>query len=93
MHLLFSKLNEITPWLDGGLMYGVAKAWADALRSFKDGKLATSQKGNWPQENDIGLPLANPPPPSYHKLLDAKRFFSMSFQNTFIGEVNIDNFM
>ncbi len=57
-------------------MYGVAKAWADALRSFKDGKLAKSEDGNWPQENEIGLPMANPPPPANHKLFDAKRFFS-----------------
>ena len=57
-------------------MYGVAKAWADALRSFKDGKLAKSEDGNWPAENEIGLPMANPPPPANHKLMDAKRFFS-----------------
>ena len=29
-------MNEITPWLDGGLTYGVSKAWADGLRLFKD---------------------------------------------------------
>jgi dual oxidase len=57
-------------------MYGVAKAWADALRSFKDGKLARSKLGNWPQENDIGLPMANPPPPAIHDLKNADRFFS-----------------
>ena len=57
-------------------MYGVAKAWADALRSFEGGKLAKSKKGNWPAENDIGLPMANPPPPANHKLMDAKRFYS-----------------
>ncbi|XP_046845729.1 dual oxidase 2-like isoform X2 [Xenia sp. Carnegie-2017] len=72
------QLNEITPWLDGGLMYGVAKAWADALRSFQDGKLAHSKYGTqWPHENEIGLPMANPPPPANHKLKDAKRFFKL----------------
>ena len=28
-------MNEITPWIDGGLTYGVSKAWADALRLLK----------------------------------------------------------
>ena len=76
MFYFFHKLNEITPWIDGGLMYGVAKAWADALRTFQDGKLSKSKKGNWPEENFIGLPMANPPPPAKHKLKNAERFFS-----------------
>ncbi|XP_018017793.1 uncharacterized protein LOC108674361 [Hyalella azteca] len=33
-------LNEITPYLDGGLVYGTAKGWADALRTFSNGSLA-----------------------------------------------------
>ena len=28
-------MNEITPWIDGGLTYGVSKAWADGLRLFR----------------------------------------------------------
>ena len=29
------QMNEITPWIDGGLTYGVSKAWADGLRLFR----------------------------------------------------------
>eukprot|EP00850_Spirogloea_muscicola_P024687 SM001297S26186 [mRNA] locus=s1297:60:1959:- [translate_table: standard] len=36
---LYDPNCTVTPWIDGGLMYGTAKAWCDALRSFKDGKL------------------------------------------------------
>ncbi|XP_033120574.1 dual oxidase 2-like isoform X2 [Anneissia japonica] len=71
------QLNEITPWMDGGLVYGTTKAWADALRSFKDGKLAG---GEFPEKNTIGLPMANPPPPAEsadHKLRDVTRFFKL----------------
>ena len=33
------QLNEITPWMDGGLVYGPFKAWTDAIRSFDNGEL------------------------------------------------------
>ena len=72
-------MNEITPWIDGGLMYGTTKAWADALRSFKNGRLAdNSAEGEpqFPQRNTIGLPFANPPNPAEHMYRDAKRYFS-----------------
>ncbi|XP_070541735.1 dual oxidase 2-like isoform X2 [Ptychodera flava] len=74
------QLNEITPWIDGGLMYGINKAWADGLREFKDGLLAKSKRGNFPIENSLGLPMANPPPPAeaeQHKLKEVERFFRL----------------
>ncbi|KAL3182087.1 hypothetical protein MRX96_010000 [Rhipicephalus microplus] len=55
------QINEITPWIDGGLTYGTSKTWADTLRSFRCGKLASSHNGQFPVENSIRLPLANPP--------------------------------
>ena len=76
-------LNEITPWLDGGLMYGVTKAWADALRTLSDGKLVEDDSDDFPASassfpalNTIGLPLANPPPPANHTLFTVNRFWS-----------------
>ena len=51
------QLNEITPWLDGGLMYGPNKAWADTLRLYKDGQLAY-QWANLEQPAE-GAPLAD----------------------------------
>ena len=74
------QLNEITPWLDGGLMYGVTKAWADALRSFEGGELLTLNDDpldlSFPADNTLGLPLANPPPPANHSLYEVNRFWS-----------------
>ena len=73
------QLNEITPWLDGGLVYGPVKAWTDAIRKFKGGLLA-HQGGpieeQFPIRNDIGLPLANPSPPANHSLYPVNRFWS-----------------
>lgn len=79
------QLNEITPWLDGGLMYGVVKAWADTLRTLNmtgpAGALAALNDernipDQFPVENTIGLPLANPPPPANHSLFPVNRFWS-----------------
>eukprot|EP00118_Oscarella_pearsei_P006944 m.32550 g.32550 ORF g.32550 m.32550 type:complete len:1691 (+) comp31668_c0_seq3:179-5251(+) len=81
-HVPREQLNEITPWIDGGLIYGTIKAWSDTLRSFKDGKLACyvdadGKEKNFPKQNTVGLPMANPPPPADHKLKSAKRFFML----------------
>ncbi|KAI4457597.1 oxidase/peroxidase [Holotrichia oblita] len=66
------QLNEITPYIDGGLFYGTTKQWADRLRTYSngtvdpDGKLAYSHDGLFPEYNTERLPLANPPPPFHH---------------------------
>ena len=76
------QLNEITPWFDGGLMYGITKAWADGLRAFHDGELAAINSSvpiaeQFPISNTIGLPMANPPPPVNHSnLYIVNRFWS-----------------
>ncbi|KAL1420959.1 hypothetical protein MTO96_004326 [Rhipicephalus appendiculatus] len=82
------QINEITPWIDGGLTYGTSKTWADTLRSFRCGKLASSHKGQFPVENSIRLPMANPPPPRFHRLRPVSRFFRLGNprgnENTFL---------
>ncbi|XP_046401150.1 dual oxidase 2-like [Ischnura elegans] len=70
------QLNEITPYIDGGLVYGTSKAWSDLLRRevdgsdwklAPDGRLASTADGLFPAYNIKNqLPLANPPPPFYH---------------------------
>ncbi|XP_060531820.1 dual oxidase 2-like [Cylas formicarius] len=66
------QLNEITPYIDGGLFYGTSKMWADELRTYAngtvdpDGKLASSHNGLFPEFNTRKLPMANPPSPFYH---------------------------
>lgn len=84
------QLNEITPYIDGGLMYGVSKQWADQLRTYADGTidpdglLASSHDGLFPEYNTQRLPLANPPPPFHHKdfiknhdIFNVSRFFKL----------------
>eukprot|EP00117_Sycon_ciliatum_P031665 scpid15779/ scgid24724/ Dual oxidase 1 len=73
------QLNEITPYIDGGLFYGVTKAWADALRSYTNGTMACADppECRFPAKNTIGLPMANPPPPADHVLKTASRFYKL----------------
>ncbi|KAK3606271.1 hypothetical protein CHS0354_037947 [Potamilus streckersoni] len=80
------QLNEITPYIDGGLTYGTSKAWTDALREFKDGPLRgrlaaldpyADIKDSFPAQNSIRLPMANPPPPREHELKPVKRFWKL----------------
>ena len=80
------QLNEITPWLDGGLVYGPIKAWTDAIRAFDKGYLGILNNTRpvdqqpisdmFPPNNDIGLPLANPTPPANATLFPVNRFWS-----------------
>lgn len=44
------QLNEITPFLDGGLVYGTSKAWTDVLRTFPNGTLAPRGQLAWHEE-------------------------------------------
>lgn len=90
------QLNEITPYIDGTLMYGPGKAWTDAIREFKGGRLKAKvpdperKKINesFPADNDIRLPFANPPAPRDHFLRPVNRFWRIGnprgFENPFL---------
>ncbi|XP_044765941.1 dual oxidase 1-like [Coccinella septempunctata] len=84
------QLNEITPYIDGGLFYGITKQWSDSLRMDENGNihpngsLASSHDGLFPAYNTQRLPMANPPPPFHHKLFitqhetaEVSRFFKL----------------
>ncbi|XP_076646950.1 dual oxidase 2-like isoform X2 [Halictus rubicundus] len=67
------QLNEITPFLDGGLIYGTSKAWSNVLRTYSNGTfdpnglLAASHNNLYPEYNTDKLPMSNPPPPIHHR--------------------------
>lgn len=79
------QLNEITPYIDGTLMYGVGKAWTDAIRELSEkypGRLKAQDPSapiseSFPADNDIKLPMANPPPPREHELKPVARFWRL----------------
>ena len=80
---MYFKLNENTPYIDGSLFYGPAKAWTDAIRELsevKKGRLKAIDpsvpiKESFPAVNDIRLPFANPPTPREHELKKVARFW------------------
>ncbi|RWS13819.1 dual oxidase 2-like isoform X1 [Dinothrombium tinctorium] len=74
------QLNEATPWIDGGVVYGTSKSWSDLLRSFNKGKLKSMDDDPMlPAYNTINLPMYNPPVPGLEKpkLLPVSRFFRL----------------
>ncbi|KAL4227430.1 hypothetical protein ACF0H5_012874 [Mactra antiquata] len=79
------QLNEITPYIDGNLMYGAGKAWTDSIRELSEiypGRLKAQDpsvpiKDSFPADNDIRLPMANPPPPREHELKPVGRFWRL----------------
>lgn len=85
-----NQLNEITPWMDGSLIYGTTKAWTDAIRANMNGYLGVLNKSQnidtqpisdmFPPRNDIGLPFANPSPPANATLFPVNRFWSKYIQ-------------
>jgi dual oxidase len=61
-------------------MYGPGKAWTDAIREFKGGRLLAKNLNapineSFPADNDIRLPYANPPPPRDHVLRPVNRMW------------------
>jgi hypothetical protein len=74
-------------------MYGPAKAWTDAIREFKGGRLLALNdapfpiKDSFPASNNIRLPFANPPNPRETtretRLLGVLRFWSKKFNVQF----------
>ena len=56
------QLNEITPWIDGSMVYGSDPSRAAALRSFEGGRLRVQQTtfGDFLPHNTAGLPNDNP---------------------------------
>lgn len=78
--ILYLQLNENTPYLDGSLFYGPAKAWADLIREFEGGKLKALDpeadiKQSFPANNTIRLPMANPPAPREAEIFPVNRFY------------------
>jgi dual oxidase len=85
------QLNELTPYIDGNLMYGTSPAWTDLLRRFANGTIAPDGQLAWSEDhgpsfppiNKVNVPMFNPPPPSLHdefvkkhQTLPASRHFS-----------------
>ncbi|XP_060072103.1 dual oxidase 1-like [Ylistrum balloti] len=98
------QLNEITPYLDGQLMYGPAKAWTDAIRAFDGtGRLKalddkyTPLQESFPVINNIRLPFANPPNPRANtvdeRLQPVARFWRLGnprgFENPFLLSIGV----
>ena len=80
-------LNEVTPFVDLGNIYGPNKPWSDVLRLHKNGYLKVNDK-KFPPFNEIGLPMANPPPPLHYNsylIENGKPFIRNNKKNFVLG--------
>lgn len=71
-----SQQNQISSFLDGGVIYGNSHVWTSLLRSFKDGQLLADDdlnQYNFPAYNNVKLPLVNAPIPKTHDLKSVDR--------------------
>ena len=73
------QTNQVSAFIDGGVIYGTSAVWTNHLRSFKDGKLlvddVTSIKDSFPPYNDVGLPYSNRAIPLGHQTKPVSRLF------------------
>uniref|UniRef100_A0A8C4TG73 Uncharacterized protein n=1 Tax=Erpetoichthys calabaricus TaxID=27687 RepID=A0A8C4TG73_ERPCA len=58
------RTNQVTTWIDGSSIYGSSHSWCDALRSFKDGQLATGSDPSFPKQSTSQYFMWNSADPS-----------------------------
>ncbi|KAK7499705.1 hypothetical protein BaRGS_00009046, partial [Batillaria attramentaria] len=74
------QTNGVTPYLDGGVIYGTSRMWTNHLRDMQDGTLMTDSKDlktSFPAKNTRRLPLSNQPVPRDHSLKPVSRLFAI----------------
>ncbi|XP_051776570.1 dual oxidase 1 [Erpetoichthys calabaricus] len=59
-----AQTNQVTTWIDGSSIYGSSHSWCDALRSFKDGQLATGSDPSFPKQSTSQYFMWNSADPS-----------------------------
>ncbi|CAG0891147.1 unnamed protein product [Darwinula stevensoni] len=77
------QMNAMTSWIDGSFVYSTSEAWANAMRSFVNGTLMTSNETHLlPPKNEKRVPLFNPPSPHMLKQMHPERLFLLGDART-----------
>lgn len=69
------QINKVTSWIDGSFIYSSSEAWANTMRSFKNGSFLMDEKKRFPVRNTMRAPLFNHPSPNVVRIESPERLY------------------
>lgn len=69
------QINKVTSWIDGSFVYSSSEAWANTMRSFKNGSLLMEPTRKFPVRNTMRAPLFNHAVPHVMRMLSPERLY------------------
>lgn len=69
------QINKVTSWIDGSFVYSSSEAWANTMRTFKNGSLLMEQTRQFPVRNTMRAPLFNHAVPHVMRMLSPERLY------------------
>ncbi|XP_076302111.1 dual oxidase-like [Lasioglossum baleicum] len=76
------QINKVTSWIDGSFIYSSSEAWANTMRSFKNGSLLMEPTRKFPVRNTMRAPLFNHAVPHVMRMLSPERLFLLGDPRT-----------
>ncbi|XP_044584907.1 dual oxidase [Cotesia glomerata] len=76
------QINKVTSWIDGSFVYSSSEAWANTMRTFKNGSFVTEPMGQFPVRNTMRAPLFNNAAPSVMRMLNPERLYLLGDPRT-----------
>ena len=69
------QINKVTSWIDGSFVYSSSEAWANTMRSFKNGSFLMEPTRQFPVRNTMRAPLFNNAVPNVMRMLNPERLY------------------
>ena len=69
------QINKVTSWIDASFVYSSSEAWANTMRSFRNGSFLVEPSRQFPVRNTMRAPLFNNALPNVMRSLDPERLY------------------
>ncbi|XP_034946208.1 dual oxidase isoform X2 [Chelonus insularis] len=76
------QINKVTSWIDGSFVYSSSEAWANIMRSFKNGSFVMESSSQFPVRNTMRAPLFNHAVPNVMGMLNPERLYLLGDPRT-----------
>ncbi|XP_058806177.1 dual oxidase isoform X1 [Phymastichus coffea] len=76
------QINKVTSWIDASFIYSSSEAWANAMRSFKNGSFLMEPTRQFPVRNTMRAPLFNNAVPNVMRSLSPERLYLLGDPRT-----------